>query len=154
MNVKQGERELDLVELSDRAWEVIDPIGLYEEEERHWVEALTAEGRSIAGLPALGRRLERVAETVGSPHDHVPTRLTALLMEFLASHEEIHELSDGVLHDAIEDSYAPTEVPPDIAAFLAERRDALDAHVRGHGAEHPRRRFHSKRTPPDDAPTG
>jgi hypothetical protein len=135
-----------LVELSDEAWTILDPVGLHEEEERRWIESLASDAAPHATLRQLDASLERIADSFGS--EPVPARLVALLMTFLAAHPEVGELSEGVLHDALADRYAGGGLPVDIEGFLGRRRSMPDAVVRRHGAPRARRSFHSKPVAP------
>ena len=153
MTMDRSQQAFDLTELSDRAWSVIDPLGLYEEEKRRWVTAIAPDGTIVDGLSALCDHLGRVADAIGSPHDPVPARLIVLVMTFLAAHPETHDLSDGVLRDAIAEAYPAGRPAPEIAAFLARRAELRDARNRSHGATEPRHRYRAARPPSDRSET-
>lgn len=115
----------EVIALSDRTWEVIDPEGLHEADERRWVDEmarqLAAEG-PFETVEALRARLDGVCAAVGPAMDSVPPRAIALLMTFLASHPERHHLEDVLLADAVSEASRRGEVPTDeLLTWLAER---------------------------------
>lgn len=57
-------------------------------------------------------------------------------MVFLAEHPQRRRVQEAALADALHDAY-PDGPPPDVAAWLAERRDTPAEHRRSHGYLNP-----------------
>ncbi len=142
--------ELDVVGLSDLAWEIIDPEGDHEGEERAWVAALRQDRPPIAGLDELRARLGEIVESMSPPPPAVPLRAVSALVSFLAEHPERRRLEEAALADALRDAY-PHELPDDVARWLALRAREPASHRRRHGARQPRRQGGTRPVPPDEA---
>lgn len=140
---------LDLVALSDIAWSVVDPLGIYEQEERSWVELLPSPAPPAESTKALASSLDAVVATLADRADAGRLRLIVALMCFLAAHPEHRELDEGLIQAALEEAFAPDAVPAEIAAALEQRADALDARVRVRPSRHPAPHAERQRPAPE-----
>lgn len=141
--------DLDLVQLSDLAWGLIDPDGSHEAEERTWVALLPAEWPPIATADELRVRLDEIAQAVEPPPHAVPLRAVAAVMTYLAAHPGGRAFGDFVLSESLREAFPERELPGDVAAWLADRRTAPAPRRHRHGARQPRRHFHSRPPDPD-----
>ncbi|HEX6020698.1 MAG TPA: hypothetical protein VFZ00_01800, partial [Solirubrobacter sp.] len=80
--------DLELVELSDRAWEIVDPEGAHEAEEQAWTALLPTGWPPLATLEELRAHLEEIVQTLDPPAPAVPLHAVAAVMTFLAAHPE------------------------------------------------------------------
>jgi hypothetical protein len=134
--------DIDLVELSDRAWGLVDPDAEHEAEEQAWVALLPVGWPPIATLEELCARLEESVQALVPPAPAIPLRAVAAVMAFLAAHPERRD--DAVLSDALREAFPSGDLPAGVASWLDERRRTPLAGRRGHGAAHPRRRFRTR----------
>lgn len=56
--------QLDLLALSELAWDIVDPEGDHETQEQIWTEALHDDGPPIETPEELRRRLIRIADEI------------------------------------------------------------------------------------------
>lgn len=143
--------ELDVVGLSGLAWEIIDPDGEHESEERAWVAALRQDWPPIGGVDELRARLDEIVEAMLPPPPAVPLRAVSALVIFLAEHPERRRPEEAALIDALREAY-PDELPDDVARWLAVRAREPASRRREHGASQPRRRGGTRPLPPDEPP--
>jgi len=140
--------ELDLLALSELAWDIVDPQGDHEAQEQQWTAGLHEDWPPLDGVQELRARLNEIVETIEWLPPLVDPRVLVALMLFLAEHPQRRLIEDATLADALHDAY-PDGLPDDIAAWLAERQQTPAAHRRAHGAPQPRR--HPTRPPlPED----
>ena len=121
----------DAMALSDRAWEIVDPEGLHEAEERAWSEELSrrfAADGSCESFDELRERLAAVRASVGESMSSVPPAAIGALIAFLAEHPERHELGEALISDAVRDQ----ALGDDVLAWLSERREVPEAAHRRH----------------------
>lgn len=130
--------ELDLLALSELAWEIVDPEGDHEAQEQIWTAALHVDWPPIETAEKLQVRLNEIADAIAWSPPAVHPRALVALMVFLAEHPQPRRTEEAALADALNDAY-PNGLPPDMAAWLAERRQTPAAHRRSHGAPRPRR---------------
>lgn len=142
--------DIDLVALSDAAWQVIDPDGEHEAEERAWIARLESGGAPIASLGELRTHLDRLVASLSPATPAVPLSAVAAVAMFLAAHPDRHELDEGLLQDALRDTYG-TGPPAEVAEWLSARRAAPSPHRHTHGAPQPRRTS-SRPRPADSEP--
>jgi hypothetical protein len=132
---------IDLVELSNLAWALIDPAGVHEREERLWVAALRNDWSPPQSVDELEARLD---ETVSAPRPSVDPGLLALVaavIGFLAAHSERRRFDEAVLRDSLFASFWATGVPEEIEHVLEE---GVNSHARAHGVAHGLRHFHAR----------
>jgi hypothetical protein len=139
--------DIDLLELSDMAWQVIDPDGDYEGEEQAWATHLHTAGPPLAGLEELRTQLDELVSALSPPAPAVPVRAVAAVMAFLAAHPDRHDLGEALLMDALHDAFG-ADLPGDVMAWLSARRAQPGPRRRGHGAAQPRRTL-GRRSPAD-----
>ncbi len=142
--------ELDLLALSELAWQIIDPEGDHDAQEQTWTAALHDDPPPIESVEELRARLSAIADATVSPPPAVDPRALVALMVFLAEHPQRRRIEEAALADALHHAY-PDGLPPDMAAWLAERRDTPAAHRRSHGVPEPRRRP-TRPSLPEDTP--
>ena len=146
---QQSVDDLDLVELSDSAWDFLDADGSHEAEEQAWVALLGAGWPPIATVAQLRAHVDAIAEALVAPPPALPLRLVAALMAFLAAHPERHDVDEGLFDEALREAFPGGELPGDITAWLAARANQPASHRRRHGARRPRRRFHARPARPE-----
>lgn len=125
----------DAMALSDRAWEIIDPEGLHEADERAWSEELAAEFMDGGHCDTLGdmrSRLDAVSARAAGAMRAVPPAAISVLMVFLVEHPERHEFGEALLADAIRDGSIAGEMGEDLIAWLSEYREVPAAAHRHH----------------------
>ncbi|MBI5103846.1 MAG: hypothetical protein HZB46_02445 [Solirubrobacterales bacterium] len=130
--------DIDLLALSDQAWDVVDPAAEHEAEEETWTAALRHGWPPPETVDDLRAHLDEVASSVQPRPPALPLRAVAAVMAFLAGHPERRDAGDALLLEAVREAYGDA-VPDDVAAWLAVRRRAPEAHRRRHGAPGPRR---------------
>jgi hypothetical protein len=130
--------DIDLIALSDAAWEVIDPEGEYEGEEQVWTARLLSGAPTSASLDELRTHLDRLVAMLSPAAPAVPLRAVAAVTVFLAAHPDRHDLGEGLLQDALHDAFG-TSPPAEVAKWLSDRRAQAGPHRRAHGARQPRR---------------
>jgi hypothetical protein len=113
----------DMVELSDRAWTVVDPEGEHEAEERRFVELLLVDpegGFPLSGDGELRTHLTATVESVAG--DRIPPHLQAVaaVITFLAHRPERRSPDEGVLGEALHEAF-PHGIPPSVADWLRAR---------------------------------
>jgi hypothetical protein len=140
--------DIDLVELSDRAWGLVDAEAEHEAEEEAWVALLPVGWPPIATLEELCARLEEIVQSLVPPAPAVPVRGVAAVMAFLAAHPERRD--EAALSDALREAFPSGDLPAEVSAWLDERGRTPLARRRGHGAAHPRRRFHARPVSPEE----
>jgi len=138
--------DIDLVELSDRAWGLVDPEAEHEAEEQAWVTLLPVGWPPIATLEELCARLEEIVQSLVPPAPAIPVRAVAAVMAFLAAHPERRD--EAVLSDALREAFPSGDLLAGVAGWLDERRRTPLAQRRGHGAAQPRRHFHTRPSSP------
>lgn len=143
--------DLDLVELSDLAWGVVDPEDGYEAEEVAWVALLRAGWPPIAGDQELRLRLRSLAEALAPRAPAVPLRVVAAVMAFLAADPQRRN-GAAVVTDALREEFSDGELPGDVAEWLDARRRSPSPHRRRHGARRPQRHFHGRPAVPSAPP--
>jgi hypothetical protein len=143
--------ELDLLALSELTWDIVDPEGDHESQERAWTEALHEDWPPIETAGELQARLSDIADTIAWPQPAVHPRVLVALMVFLAERPQRRRIEEAALADALHNAY-PNGLPPDMEDWLSERRQAPAARQRSHGSPAPRR--HATRPPlPEDTST-
>ena len=130
--------DLDLLALSDLAWDIVDPAGEHEAEEEAWTASLRHGGPPLATSDAVRAHLDEMVSALVPRPPAVPVRVVAAVMAFLAEHPERRDAGDALLIDAIHEAYGD-DVPGDVAAWLAVHRRSPEPRRRRHGAAHPRR---------------
>jgi hypothetical protein len=136
--------DADLIELSDLAWELVDPEGEHDSEEHAWAALLPVGWPPIATLEELCARLEELVETLVPPSPAAPLRAVAAVMAFLAAQPERRPGDEDVISAALREAFPGGVLPADVAAWVDERRRVPSMRRRAHGAPHPRRHVHSR----------
>jgi hypothetical protein len=144
--------ELDLLALSELAWDIVDPEGDHEAQEQAWTVALHEDWPPIETAQQLSARLNEIADAISWPPPAIHPRALVALMVFLAEHPHRRRVEEALLADALDDAY-PDELPGDMVAWLAERRQTPAAHRRTHGARQPRRHSDTRPPLPEDTST-
>jgi hypothetical protein len=139
--------DIDLVALSDTAWQVIDPEGEYEGEEQAWSARLGFGGAPLASLQELRTCLDQLVEVLTPEAPAVPLSAVAAVVAFLAAHPDRHDLGEALLQDALHDAFG-TRLPAAVAKWLSARRAQPGPHRHAHGAPQPRRTL-ARPSPPD-----
>lgn len=130
--------DIDLVELSDLAWELLDPGDEHEAQEEAWTALLRPDGSALTTTDELRAHLDGLVERLTPTPPWIPLRAVAALMAFLAEHPERTDLGEALLCDALREELGP-EPPADVARWREARRRSPAARLRSHGAPHPRR---------------
>jgi len=144
--------ELDLLALSELAWDIVDPEGDHEAQEQTWTVALHEDWPPIETTEQLRARLSETADAISWPAPAVHPRALVALMVFIAEDPQRRRVEEAMLVDALDDAY-PDGLPADMAAWLAERRQTPAAHRRTHGAPQPRRHSDTRPPLPEDPST-
>jgi len=139
--------DIDLIALSDTAWQVIDPDGEYEDEEQAWSARLESAGAPPASLHELRAHLDQLVAGLTPTAPSVPLSAVAAVMAFLAAHPDRHDMGESLLQDALHDAFG-TRPPAAVANWLSARRAHPGAHRHSHGAPQPRR-TPARPSPPD-----
>ncbi len=132
---------IDVVELSDFAWTVVDPDGAHEADENLWTRALPRDWPPPRSVDELRRMLAETVSAVGDAANAGRLKIVATLMCFLAEHPASRTLDETVLHEALEEAGAG-HAPGDVEKELAARAARLDAHIRARTTRHPEQRAH------------
>jgi hypothetical protein len=140
--------DIDLVELSGTAWQIVDPGGDHEAEEQTWTALLRAGWPPLATVGDLRAHLEEIVTAVSPPAPAVPLRAVAAVMTFVAAHPERRDLGDALLVDALHEAFGP-DMPEDVAGWLEDRRSLAEPHRRRHGTPGPRRSG-ARPSPPEE----
>ncbi len=140
---------IELIELSDLAWSIIDPTGAHEAIEQVWTAALPEDWAPAVGIDDLRIRLGEIAGRLSRDGDRALLEVASAVIVFLAAHPDRRRIEQAVIGEALREEYGDSK-PDWIADWLA-RRDGPAARVRAHGADAPRRHFHSR---PPVAPDG
>jgi hypothetical protein len=144
-----GFNELDLLALSELAWEIVDPEGDHEAQEQAWTVALHEDWPPIETTEELRARLNEIADAISWPPPAVHPRALVALMVYLAENQQRRRVEEDMLNDALHEAY-PDGLPSDMAAWLAELRQTPNAHRRTHGASQPRRHPDTRPPLPED----
>jgi len=128
---------IDVVELSDLAWTVVDPDGTHEAQENLWTSGLPRGWPPPRSLEELRRILADEVTAQSDAGNVARLKLVATLMCFLAEHPLERPPDEALLHAALESSGG--HWPADVEKELAARAAKLDAHVRARLAHHPYR---------------
>ena len=144
--------ELDLLALSELAWDIIDPEGDHEAQEQAWTAALHQDWPPIETVEELAARLKEIADAIAWPPPAVDPGILTALIVFLAGHPGRCRIEEATLFDALHDAY-PAGLPADITRWLAEREHTPAAHRRTHGARHPLRHVDARPLRPEDPST-
>lgn len=134
----QPVNNIDLIALSDAAWQVVDPDGEHEGEERAWSAAIEREGPPIRSLQELRGHLDGQVAALAPQAAAAPLSAVAAVMVFLAAHPDRHDRGGALLGDALRNVFGST-LPAQLASWLAAWHAKPGAHRRTHGAPHPRR---------------
>jgi hypothetical protein len=140
---------IELIELSDLAWTIVDPDGEHESVEQAWTAALPDDWAPAEGVEELRGRLGQVTDTATGDGDAALLEVVAAVVVYLAAHPGRRRVEQAVIGEALREEYGE-DVPGEIADWLA-RHPSLAAHPRRHGAPAPRRHLRSR---PPVAPEG
>src|ERR1019366_3882509 len=108
--------DLNLIALSDTAWQVIDPDGEYEAEEQAWSARLQTGEAPWASLEELRTHLDQLAAELGTTAPAVPPSVVAAVMIFLAAHPQGHDLGEALLTEALDDAFGSAP-PAEVASW-------------------------------------
>jgi hypothetical protein len=139
---------IDVVELSDLAWTIVDPGGEHEQLELAWSAALPRDWPPPADLGELRTRLREVTDALSPVAGRALLEVVAAAVAYLAAHPERRRVERAVIGEALREEF-PEDLPPELAEWLARRAPAAP-HQRGHGAATPRRHIHSRPPEPPD----
>ena len=140
---------VELIELSDLAWTIINSTGEHESIEQAWTAALPDDWAPAEGVEELRARLGQVTDTVRGDGDAALLEVVSAVIVYLAAHPEGRRVEQAVISEALREEYGE-RVPDEITEWLATQ-PGLTAHTRHHGARAPRRHFHSRPLPPTEA---
>jgi hypothetical protein len=143
---------IELIELSDLAWTIVDPDGEHEQLERAWSSALPHGWPPPADIEQLRARLTEVADALRPGAEAGLLELVAAVIVYLAGRPERRRVEQVVFGEALREAYAE-EVPAEITTWLATH-PSLAPHTRHHGAPAPRRHVHSRPPAAPDASGG
>jgi hypothetical protein len=133
---------IELIELSDLAWTIIDPNGEHESIERAWTAALPDDWAPAEGIDELRTRLSEITDLLRGTGEAVLLEVVSAVTVYLAAHPDRRRVEQAVIGEALGEEYGE-DLPEEIAAWLA-REPSLSAHPRHHGAPASRRHFHSR----------
>ncbi len=133
---------IELIELSDLAWTIINSDGEHESLEGAWTEALPRDWAPAKGVEELRARLGQITDRVREAADRALLEVVSAVIVYLAARPDRRRVEQAVITEALREEYGE-EVPEEIAAWLA-RQPSLAAHLRPHGPAAPRRHFHSR----------
>jgi hypothetical protein len=136
---------IELIELSDLAWTIINSDGAYESVEQAWTAALPDDWAPAEGVGELRARLSQVSDRLRGAADAASLEVVAAVIVYLAAHPERRRVEQAVIGEALREEYGEG-VPEEIAEWLA-RQPSVTAHPRHHGVPAPRRRPHSRPPP-------
>jgi len=138
---------VDIVELSDLAWTIVDPDAEHEQLEQAWTAALPHDWPPPADLQELRVRLTEAVEALRSAGQPPLLEIVSAAVIYLASHPERRRVEQAVVGEALREEYRG-DLPPEIDDWLA-RQPVAAPRQRPHGAPAPRRHYHSR---PPEAP--
>lgn len=133
---------IELVELSDLAWTIVDAVGEHESIEQAWTAALPDDWAPAEGVEALRVRLDEVRDRVQGGGDDPLLKAISAVVVYLAANPERRRAEPAVIDEALRDEYGE-DLPVDLASWLV-RQPSLTARTRHHGARSARRHFHSR----------
>lgn len=140
---------MELIELSDLAWTIINSDGEHESIERTWTAALPDDWAPAEGIDDLRTRLSEITDLLRATGEAALLEVVSAVIVYLAAHPDRRRAEQAVIREALSEEYEE-DLPEEIVAWLA-RRPSLAAHRRHHGAPGPRRHFHTR---PPAAPNG
>jgi hypothetical protein len=140
---------IELIELSDLAWTIVNSVGEHDSIEQAWTAALPDDWAPAEGIEELRARLDQITDRVRGDGDAALLEVVSAIIVYLAAHPDRRRVEQAVIGEALREQYGE-HVPEEIANWLA-RQPGLAAHVRQHGAPAPRRHFYSR---PPVAPEG
>lgn len=140
---------IELIELSNLAWTIINPDGEHESIEQAWTAALPDDWAPAEGVEELRGRMGQITDQVRGDGDAAMLEVVSAVIVYLAAHPERRRVEQAVIGEALREEYGE-DMPDEIEDWLA-RQPSLTAHPRHHGARTPRRHFHSR---PPEAPEG
>jgi hypothetical protein len=123
---------IELIELSDLAWTIVDPDGEHEPLEQDWIAAMPHDWPPPEAPEELRERLAVVTATLRTAGNAGLLRVVAAVTVHLAGHPELRRPDPALITAALRAEY-PAGIPAEIEAWLA-RRPAPAAHERSHGA--------------------
>jgi hypothetical protein len=137
---------IELIELSDLAWTIIDSDGTHESLEQAWTAALPGDWAPDEGVDELRARLSEVTDAVTGNDARVLLEVLSAVIVYLAAHPDHRRVEPAVIGEALRDEYG-AQMPHEIANWLT-RGEGPEPRRRHPGAPAPRRRFHSRPLPP------
>ncbi|MGZ4305463.1 MAG: hypothetical protein ACXVSL_11445 [Solirubrobacteraceae bacterium] len=140
---------IELIELSDLAWTIINGAGEHEPIEQAWTEALPDDWAPAEGIEELRARLGEITETVRGDRAAALLEVVSAVIVYLAAHPECRRMEQAVISKALHEEYGE-RVPDEIASWLATHA-GVTARTRHHGAPARRRHLHSRPLPPAEA---
>jgi hypothetical protein len=138
---------IELIELSDLAWTIIDPVGEHESIERTWAAALPADWAPAEGIEELRTRLDEITDRLRTTGDGVLLKVVSAVTVYLAARPDRRRVEQAVIGEALHERYGE-DVPVQIAEWL-RRQPSRSARARRHGAPAPRRHFHARPVAPE-----
>ncbi|HYB26440.1 MAG TPA: hypothetical protein VEF89_07500 [Solirubrobacteraceae bacterium] len=137
---------IELIELSDLAWTIIDSDGKHESAERAWTAALPGDWAPDEGVDELRARLSEVMDAASEDGDRWMLEVVSAVIVYLAAHPERRRVEPAVIGEALREAYGQ-HIPGEIANWLAREHGPVPRH-RHPGAPPPQRQFHSRPLPP------
>jgi hypothetical protein len=140
---------LELIDLSDLAWTIINSNGEHESLEQAWTAALPRDWAPAEGVDELRARLSQITDRLPAAGDRALLMVLSAVIVYLAAHPERARVEKAVISEALREEYGEN-LPEEIEDWLA-RQPSVTARFRAHGARARRRHFHSR---PPTAPEG
>lgn len=140
---------IELIELSDLAWTIINSDGEHDAIERAWTAALPDDWAPAEGVDELRIRLTEITDLLQAAGETALLEVVSAVIIYLAAHPDRRRVEQAVIREALDEQYGEA-LPGEIAAWLA-RQPSPAAHPRHHGARVRRRHFHTR---PPAAPNG
>ena len=133
---------IELIELSDLAWTIVNSVGEHESIEQAWTSALPDDWAPAEGIEELRARLSQITDRVRGDGDAALLEVVSAIIVYLAAHPDRRRVEQAVIGEALHQEYGE-DTPEEVAHWLAGQ-PSLTAHVRQHGARARRRHFHSR----------
>lgn len=149
MSISENQPTLiELIELSDLAWTIIDADGEHESLEQAWTAVLPRDWAPAEGLEELRARLDEVKYGLRAAGDRALLDVVSAVIVYLAAHPDRRRAEQAIIGEALREEYGQG-LPDEITDWLAEQ-PSLTAHFRAHGARASRRHFHTRPPIPPD----
>jgi len=112
---------IELIELSDLAWTLINSDGEHDSIERAWTAALPGDWARTEGVDELRTRLSEITDRLRTTGDTALLEVVSPVIVYLAAHSDRRRVEQAVIGEALHEQYGDA-VLEDIAAWPGRPR--------------------------------